>query len=437
MQSFALNHTWNYQLSLLLPSLTAMPRRKKPDRGGMQSSKLRKDCKASLSVPEEAPQPSSLTKQVPLGLFQFILDIFRDSFPSRFDSTLPGLIQQVKHHLYERDFVNAFGREGFLEAYAVRWSPTRALAYTYVFQSLPIFSTSIFSSLSSESGENGYENISNAMEKSLPGTPDHSLKTSQDPYGSHRRASRIVCIGAGAGAEIVALGAYFKHFERCLSKHEGNTEKPPLTDSGAHLNFDVKVIDIADWKPVVSKLCSRVTTAPSLPPYASAKSKALNQPLAESPKYKLQFLQQDVLNMRPEDLATIYTNATLVTLMFTLNELYSTSMTAATSLLLSLTMLLPPGALLLVIDSPGSYSTVKLGATAIGDDHKKYPMQWLLDHTMLESAAIGSSKNSSSGRDQWEKLETRESDWFRLPKGLKYPIDLEDMRYQLHLYRRL
>jgi 25S rRNA (uracil2843-N3)-methyltransferase len=101
--------------------------------------------------------------------------------------------------------------------------------------------------------------------------------------------------------------------------------------------------------------------------------------------------------------------------------------------------MLSPGALLLVVDSPGSYSTVSIGKTSdSGDESKKkrYPMQWLLDHTLLESAAISNSKNAS-GEHQWEKLESRNSEWFRLSDDLRYPVDLEDMRYQIHLYRRL
>ena len=35
----------------------------------------------------------------------------------------------------------------------------------------------------------------------------------------------------------------------------------------------------------------------------------------------------------------------------------------------------------------------------------------------------------------WEKLESADSVWFRLAEGLRYPIQLENMRYQMHLYR--
>lgn len=108
--------------------------------------------------------------------------------------------------------------------------------------------------------------------------------------------------------------------------------------------------------------------------------------------------------------------------MFTLNELYSTSVPKTQRLLKNLTASMREGAYLLVVDSPGSYSTV-----AINGVEKKYPMQWLLDHTLL-----GRHPETAL----WEKVLTNESQWFRLPEGLEYPLELENMRYQIHLFRR-
>lgn len=115
-------------------------------------------------------------------------------------------------------------------------------------------------------------------------------------------------------------------------------------------------------------------------------------------------------------------------MMFTLNELYSTSVSKTQRLLFELTVATRPGTLLLVVDSPGSYSTVTINGA-----EKKYPMQWLLDHTLLEASR--KTRVLPPG-DHWTKVLTDESRWFRLPKGLDYPIELENMRYQIHLYRR-
>ncbi|KAL9001813.1 MAG: hypothetical protein Q9188_005227, partial [Gyalolechia gomerana] len=89
---------------------------------------------------------------------------------------------------------------------------------------------------------------------------------------------------------------------------------------------------------------------------------------------------------------------------------------------------------------PGSYSTVGVNGTGTdgegkgngnGKGGKKYPMQWLLDHTLLEAV------NGVGNKDgKWEKVHGEESRWFRLGEELRYPISLEDLRMQVHVYRR-
>ena len=103
---------------------------------------------------------------------------------------------------------------------------------------------------------------------------------------------------------------------------------------------------------------------------------------------------------------------------------------------------MPKDSHLLVVDSPGSYAEIQLGRTTArvdtGEDKvaptKKYPMKWLLDHTLLEVAKDGDET-------AWEKVESEDSLWFRIEQKdrekLRYPIELENMRYQLHCYRRL
>ena len=342
-----------------------------------------------------------------------VLDTFRNCFAPRFDSRFPTMVQQIKQHLFNRDFISAFGNESFLHAYAMRWSPSRALAYTHIFWEV----------LSE------YHLEHPTLKQDSPGVP---LPASQVQSPS---TEPVVCIGGGAGAELVAVAAYLQlsgHRRAKFSNPEDRSEPSPPP-------FAIKAIDIADWSTVLEELHSCMTAAPLISEYSSSAAKAANAALISPASCTLSFLQEDVLNMKNKDLAAACTDAALVTLMFTLNELYSTSISSATNLLLSLTMLLNPGTLLLIVDSPGSYSTVNVGKASSADDdgtRKRYPMQWLLDHTLLESAAIGTSRNTSEER-QWEKLQSKKSEWFRLSNELRYPVSLEDMRYQLHLYRRL
>ncbi len=135
---------------------------------------------------------------------------------------------------------------------------------------------------------------------------------------------------------------------------------------------------------------------------------------------------QDILELEKPKLADIIGPCPcLTTLLFTLNELFASGgIGKTTAFLMKLTSIIPIGSLLLVVDSPGSYSETTVGKLA-----KRYPMQWLLDKVLLETES-----NPVEGR-RWVKLQSNDSVWFRLSDGLRYPIPLENMRYQMHLYR--
>ena len=310
----------------------------------------------------------------------------------------------------------------------MRWSPGRALGYLGVFCGIPDLSEVLVPRSRGRSRKSGNGS----------GSVGLGSASSGEASAGSPGAARILCLGGGAGAEVVALAGFLRYLN---AEKSGRGGSPPAQET-VPARCEITVVDIADWSSIMNKLYSSITTPPVLSPYASASAKASNVPLVDSSSYDVKFLKYDLLNMEVDQLAEILKDTTLVTLMFTLNELYSTSMSATTNLLLAMTFLLSPGSLLLIVDSPGSYSTIAIGkasgASTTGDAkaEKKYPMQWLLDHTLLESAAIGSSRNNMQER-QWEKVESCDSRWFRLPEDLRYPLDLEDMRYQVHLYRRL
>ena len=383
----------------------------------------------------EKPRVPSQSKSVPVELQQLLLNVFNNAFHENYNSKLSGLIQRTKQYLFNRDFNNAFGSEELREAYAMRWSPSRALAYLQVFYNLTPLTRRLLSDCGGELGDSGQGAV-NQPQDALANTQN----LAEDAEDLRAKNNRIICIGAGAGAEIVAFGGYLS----LLSNRPGFDSQEVINqDKGRDKSIsphrvEITAIDIADWGSVVDRLQSNITAAPPLSQYASAEAKAANTALLGTNAIVLNFIKQDVLGLAIDQMPAVFADAFLVTLMFTLNELYTNSISATTNLLLALTMLLPTGALLLVVDSPGSYSTVSVGKTsdASGQSTKSYPMQWLLDHTLLESAAIGSSKTASA-EHQWEKLESRDSEWFRLPSELRYPIELEDMRYQMHLYRRL
>jgi 25S rRNA (uracil2843-N3)-methyltransferase len=228
-----------------------------------------------------------------------------------------------------------------------------------------------------------------------------------------------VCLGGGAGAELVTLGGLQKMM------NDANEEEGKPRGKQIH----AVALDMADWTRVIDQLSHHITTPPPISKYASAAVKAANVPLIDSSDLKTTFRQHDVLNMDLQVMTDLLKGAELVTLMFTLNELYSASVALTQKFLLNMTSILESGSMLLVIDSPGSYSSINLNGA-----EKNYPMQWLLDHTLLQ--------DTSGGKEEvevrlWEKVRENDSRWFRLEDSLQFPIELENMRMQVHLYRKL
>ncbi|KAL4743300.1 hypothetical protein BDV11DRAFT_215411 [Aspergillus similis] len=391
---------------------------------------------------------------IPIALQQLLLNVFRTALltPSNFlnseDQTqdqdqnpdaedkqeekeepldTKSLIQTIKSHLYNRDFESAFADadEKLLRAYALRWSAARALGYAGLFKSL----------------------IKILFE-------DESVL----------RPTHVVCIGGGAGAEIVALAAAWRDLTDgviagaqkrppdaleavALNDRKGDqsdrstisipSQEQTVQQSEPSPSLSITAVDIADWSTVVKRLSSTILSttvvgskshpAPLLPISTPSGDRTLSR------HFTVNFKRFDVLTLSDPDLASLFhfPQTNIVTLMFTLNELFSTSMSKATSFLLRTTDLLARGTILLVVDSPGSYSTLKLNKGTGEQQERQYPMKFLLDHTLL-----------SVTRGKWEKLYSQDSRWWRRDASrLWYDVGegagLEDMRFQIHVYRRL
>lgn len=355
-------------------------------RGGNKPTAAAKKTANAGKKPAKPVQDGTAKEQdespISLDLQQKCLDIFRDALsPSTDDNAT---LQEVKGHLYNRDFSTAFGMEEYLRVYASRWSPSRALAYLNVFADYA----------------NNFA---------------HSDRESDGLVANE--ALRIICLGGGAGGELVGLGAWLS---TVLDNEITATECSARVD----------LVDIADWSKAVQQLQAALTSPPALSKYASQAKRDANKALVPEAALDAKFHQFDVLASEAKDQAELngmVTTADLVTFMFTLNELYSTSLPATQSLLSRMTETMKSGSHLLVVDSPGSYSTVSLNGA-----EKKYPMRWLLDHTLL-----GSKGKDGDQGSKWEKVTGNDSRWFRLSKELRYPIALEDMRFQMHLFRRV
>lgn len=371
--------------------------------GYVKKSEPPAKAKAKTSSPESLNVASEPV--IPIELQQLLLDIFRNTFPEILAAdTLQSMLQDVKAALYDRDFSRAFGKPEFLTAYSVRWSPSRALCYLFILAGIQELLAQLMC-LDAEEQE----------DLASPSTRKSSLK--------------VVCFGGGA-AEVIAFGGFLKFLNNTMSTDTTVAEELvnlSLSASGPGINLHL--VDTAQWGDTVQMLSSGLHTPPPLSKYASSAAREANSALLPAGSITTTFQANDVLDLSQDHLNNIAgKRPVLLTLFFTLNELYAASIGKTTALLLKLTLVAKPGTLLLVVDSPGSYSE-----TTVGKDAKKYPIQWLLDHALLETEKSRGEESTAS----WRKLFSDDSRWFRLPDSLRYPIPLENMRYQISLYQRL
>jgi 25S rRNA (uracil2843-N3)-methyltransferase len=123
--------------------------------------------------------------------------------------------------------------------------------------------------------------------------------------------------------------------------------------------------------------------------------------------------------------------------MSTLNELYATSMPRTTAFLRRVREAAPKGSLLLVVDSPGAYSEVAAANAEEGDEKRKYPMSLLLDYALLPKKQTQDDSDEEQPERDWEKVINEPSMVYKLDDALKYPVSLENMRFQVHLFKRI
>ncbi|KAI9884540.1 MAG: Transketolase [Watsoniomyces obsoletus] len=347
---------------------------------------------------------------VPLSMQQDVLRIFQDALLSKFTPDLSSVVQEIKGHLYARDFDLAFGKPAYREAYAIRWSASRALAYLVIFHDLRDYWLPRREGMSSSAGE---ASDSSSSSGATTGGDMNEEPTSIARSPDQGARFRVTCLGGGGGAEAVSLATTWS----------SRWAQPVALD----VELAVDIVDRADWSDVIRRLELAMNDRLQ---GRSGNAESAQQAVDPRRSLKLSFHQGDALDLVTESYRTVLEQSDLVTLMFTLNELYTTSKSRTTAFLLHLGNLLRREALLLVVDSPGSYSTVPLGKEQTAGE-KRYPMRWLLDHTLLALS------RDDQGKPQWEKIMMDESRWYRLPDELKYPIELENTRYQIHLFRRI
>jgi 25S rRNA (uracil2843-N3)-methyltransferase len=370
------------------------------------------------ATPAATPEPPKLEHILPVDLEKRTLEVFRTTFPASNDfEALKPILQEIRDALNGRDLDTAFGREDYLEAYTIRWSPSRTLAYAQLFAWICT------------------QRAGDVYIKRLVGSVEHEGST------------KVVCFGGGA-SEFMALSGLLRHLRpsETAGKPQVTNEEIPEGLDALSISppnapsplLQMSLLDAADWTSVLSKLNQGLKTPPILSKYASAAVRAANAPFLLPGIAEHTFTQSDVLGLSTEHLrAVIGTAPALLTLMSTLNELYTISMPRTTAFLRRLKDAAPKGSLLLIVDSPGAYSEVAAANAKEGDEKRKYPMDLLMDYALLPKKQNEDDSDEEQPERAWEKVINEPSMLYKLDDALSYPVSLENMRFQVHLFKRI
>lgn len=178
----------------------------------------------------------------------------------------------------------------------------------------------------------------------------------------------IISIGGGAGSELAGLSVAAEELK--LSR------------------LNLKLLDIGNWDKIIEDLNTQFV--------------GLNVTVD----------QKDVLN----DDSINYSNASIITILFTISELFIQSKAKSLQFLNKLTNDCQPGTKLLIAESVG------LSLVPVGQSGKTYPITMILDHTL---------------KSNWRVLESQDAQWFRLSPDVQYPLKLENCRCIIRIYERI
>ncbi|KAJ3266746.1 hypothetical protein HDU77_010853 [Chytriomyces hyalinus] len=207
-------------------------------------------------------------------------------------------------------------------------------------------------------------------------------------------ANFIYSVGSGSGGELVGITA-------ALSRTTRTTPTTPTFHSQ----------DIADYTTALAPIHTTLkTTFPSV------------NLSYESSVFDILSTLQEHVSSKTECVA----KADVITCFFILNELLANSKKEFVAFVKVLVMGMKQGALLVVVDSAGSFSEVAVGTTS----SKPSPQQQQQQPTYMVYHLLDAIK-------AFEIVEQADSQWYRYPQGLHYPVKLNNMRHFLRIYRKL
>ncbi|GMF01749.1 unnamed protein product [[Candida] boidinii] len=197
----------------------------------------------SLNLGSKLPSQSrfGLEEKTVLQLFQNLwiskyvnqngsINVLEDLEGQEFDdvpfSGLLKSIQQVKTDLFNREYLKAWDSDEKREAYAIRWSSSRALAYGCLLAEQRDIRNCLF-------------------EKQHDYVEDEDEDEDKSNNTINQHVKNILCIGAGAGGEVIGLSSMISKF---LQKQE-------ISELRANERiFKVHAVDIANWRNIINDI---------------------------------------------------------------------------------------------------------------------------------------------------------------------------------------
>ncbi len=301
-------------------------------------------------------------------------------------------IQHIKSLLYDKKFLEVFENEDLLAAYGARWVPSRALAFREIFEDVDLVRRRLV------------------------------IKGKGKAADEEERRQVVVCLGGGAGSELLAIAGLLGEINRTagLLPEQTKVESAPV---------EVHMLDIGPYGSLVDTFGNGIRQ---------------ELPLLTPERMSILFSQTDILASqagatKPDGFEISLSSSSpdkppIITLLFTITELFVQSKAKTILFLRRLTDLAPVGTLFLVVDSANEEAS----AVQVGSQGRAFGLASILDG-LLCSDIVQKNGDDVVRRKDWRCVEKVDTRWFRLREGLQefYPIKLENTRYWLRLYKKM
>ncbi|GAA6016119.1 hypothetical protein JCM8202_005416 [Rhodotorula sphaerocarpa] len=404
----------------------------------------------------------------PYALLSLLARLFA---PLRRSPNFAATLQHVKGLLYDKQYLAAFGTdtdagERWRQVYAARWVPSRAIIYERIFEECALAHhlewdrTEQLASAANRSAADALaqERATAKLRRRLKQegrTPEQvrealaemEAQAGREAEEARELASRngadevveAVMIGAGAGSEVVALGAVLGAAAaaeaRRLQQQQQQQQQQQAEDAPTpprRPRIKVRAVDQGSWGTLLDTMTGGLREEyPSL-------DGTLDAAAQENPAFDVDFIRGDVLDATTAAGRLDFSspNLRLVTICFTVTELLLQSRLGTLRLLSSISRSAPRGTLLLIVES------ASLAQIPLGQEGRTYPLGQLLDHALC---GADERESGSSDKSAWEVVRSEDAKWYRMADdadevynaaGAGFRVKLENSRVVLRLYRK-